>query len=299
MNSIGGVQVFAALKDVGTPLKTIPDFEELYEDVFHPEVFYYISTSADAETIEKKISLPDVVTEKEITPIDRLQSGEVAEEEAARTGGGVEAPETAPAAGSGKTAGAAPSAHATEDAQTAGQSAGGGEAAETSTAAEAAGSAPSAEGTGTVPAAGAAGGKGEDASTGGEAQKKQKGVREQELRKGGSSGSVLRVDSRRIDDLLNLVSEAVITKARFNQISQKFSDAQTQMNQAREEYYERLKELFDSMPEYLERIQRGETVKTIKAEILERFGELYSIFDRFDNRLTISPTPRGMKAPYS
>ncbi|HDQ14918.1 MAG TPA: chemotaxis protein CheA, partial [Sediminispirochaeta sp.] len=36
MNTIGGIQVFAALKDLGTVLKTEPEFELLYEDNFYP-----------------------------------------------------------------------------------------------------------------------------------------------------------------------------------------------------------------------------------------------------------------------
>ncbi|HRR02319.1 MAG TPA: Hpt domain-containing protein, partial [Treponemataceae bacterium] len=35
MNSVGGIQVFAALKSAGQVLKTIPDFDALYEDEFH------------------------------------------------------------------------------------------------------------------------------------------------------------------------------------------------------------------------------------------------------------------------
>ena len=34
MNTVGGIQVYAALKSAGTVLKTVPDFEELYEDNF-------------------------------------------------------------------------------------------------------------------------------------------------------------------------------------------------------------------------------------------------------------------------
>ena len=34
MNSVGGIQVFASLKSVGVVLKTVPDFDALYEDEF-------------------------------------------------------------------------------------------------------------------------------------------------------------------------------------------------------------------------------------------------------------------------
>jgi len=259
MNSIGGVQVFAALKDLGTVLKTVPDFEELYEDSYKPEVSYYISTGSDPETIEKKLHIPDVVTGNEITSIDRLQAGDeeggASAKQPQKSAEAEKAVESAPA---GPPAEAAqPSAAKTQEAD---KGAGAGE-----TAAPTTGDKQAAE---------------KEAE-----QKKQKGVKEQDLRKGDSSSSVLRVDSKRIDDLLNLVSEAVITKATFNQISQKFTDARNEMAQSREEYYDRLKELFDSLPEYLQRIQNGETVKKIKAEIIDRFGELYNIFEGFENKV--------------
>ena len=41
MNSVGGIQVFASLKEKGSVLKTIPDFDVLYEDEFQPKVVYF------------------------------------------------------------------------------------------------------------------------------------------------------------------------------------------------------------------------------------------------------------------
>ena len=45
MNSVGGIQAFAALKDLGRVLKTNPDFESLYEDNFYPVVQYFFAAS--------------------------------------------------------------------------------------------------------------------------------------------------------------------------------------------------------------------------------------------------------------
>ncbi|HON13473.1 MAG TPA: Hpt domain-containing protein, partial [Treponema sp.] len=45
MNTVGGIQVFAALKGVSTVLRTVPEFEQLYEDIFHPVVEYYVSSN--------------------------------------------------------------------------------------------------------------------------------------------------------------------------------------------------------------------------------------------------------------
>ena len=48
MNTVGGIQVFAALKRNGRVLKTVPEFEALYEDNFFPTVDYYVATDGDA-----------------------------------------------------------------------------------------------------------------------------------------------------------------------------------------------------------------------------------------------------------
>ena len=43
MNSIGGIQVFAKVKELTKVLSTKPDFDKLYEDNFFPVVNYYIA----------------------------------------------------------------------------------------------------------------------------------------------------------------------------------------------------------------------------------------------------------------
>src|SRR5574344_2551170 len=60
MNSVGGIQVFAALKARGSVLKTVPDFDELYQDEFHPQVVYYIATGATQAELEDTSFLNDV-----------------------------------------------------------------------------------------------------------------------------------------------------------------------------------------------------------------------------------------------
>ncbi|MFQ3627114.1 MAG: Hpt domain-containing protein, partial [Cyanobacteriota bacterium] len=61
MNTVGGIQVFAVLKNLGQVLKTDPEFEKLYEDNFFPEVTYYLATEQPISTIESKLVIPDVV----------------------------------------------------------------------------------------------------------------------------------------------------------------------------------------------------------------------------------------------
>ena len=60
MNSVGGIQVFAALKALGSVLKTVPDFDALYEDEFYECVYYFIASDSDASTIEDTAFLGDV-----------------------------------------------------------------------------------------------------------------------------------------------------------------------------------------------------------------------------------------------
>ena len=60
MNSVGGIQVFAALKNRGVVLKTVPDFEVLYEDEFHSQVVYYVATTCGQNELEDICFLDDV-----------------------------------------------------------------------------------------------------------------------------------------------------------------------------------------------------------------------------------------------
>ncbi|MDR1107124.1 MAG: Hpt domain-containing protein, partial [Treponema sp.] len=75
MNTVGGIQVYAALKGSGTVLKTSPEFEQLYEDNFFPTVDYYFATSKTADDIRKYVSIPDVTLSAEITDISQLTGG--------------------------------------------------------------------------------------------------------------------------------------------------------------------------------------------------------------------------------
>lgn len=74
MNSVGGIQAYAALKGLGTILKTDPEVEQLYEDVFFPRVDYYLSSGSSPEEIEKATVIPDVTTGATVTPQGRAAS---------------------------------------------------------------------------------------------------------------------------------------------------------------------------------------------------------------------------------
>ncbi|MDR0502438.1 MAG: chemotaxis protein CheA [Treponema sp.] len=105
---------------------------------------------------------------------------------------------------------------------------------------------------------------------------------------GKEAGSILRVDSKRIDDLLNLVSETVITKATFNQINTQFNDLTTQLREIENQFRDKIKDLFDHLPDYLENIQEGKSVKDVRKEINEEYGDTFSLFDGFETSFKTS-----------
>lgn len=240
MNSVGGIQVFAALKNKGTVLKTVPDFDVLYEDVFQPVVIYYVAAKCDQNELERTSFLSDVTLSTDAQCID---SGFAA---------------AAPAAS------AAPAAPVTP--------------------APAARVAPVTE----APKPAAAPAPVEEEAPSGAAPKAAasdgapKAAQHTDASKHSSSNSVLRVDSRRIDYLLNLVSETVITKAAFNQTALQVGELQGQLLAIENTYRERLKKLFDQVPRYIESCQEGTSLKEIKANMNNDFGDLYGVFDTFD-----------------
>ncbi len=258
MNSVGGIQVFAALKAVGSVLKTVPEFEKLYEDQFFPQVSYYLSSQADVDTIAKRLLIPEVVTDTKITKIQDSKSAEVKAQ-------GIKTP-------AAKAQGLEPELQAGSQSgspkRTAAQSADTGKARPEETQKE-----ETPEGQKSI-----------------QEELAQKSIKDHDAHKTGGMSSVLRVDSRRIDNLLNLVSETVITKATFNQISNEFGDTQTELLTIEKTLRERLKELFDALPEYLEKIQGGTSIKAVKKEVLEKFGDLFSLLDPFEGKLKSAVT---------
>lgn len=223
MNTVGGIQVFAALKGLGSVLKTVPDFELLYEDRYFPVVAYYLASNSDEQGIIGSIDLPDVTTDIQVQFVDGEAKPEAPKREET----------SAPQERSG-----AEEAKRVEEAEEP---------------------------------------KGEE--------KKPEKSKTTELQKSKVTSSVLRVDSRRIDSLLNLISEAVINKATFNQISSQFAEALIEFQTAETIYKEKQRELFDSLPEYLQMIQSGTPVKSVKKEIFEKYGDIFTLFDSFENNL--------------
>lgn len=241
MNSVGGIQVFAALKSCGTVLKTVPDFDALYEDEFYPQVVYYLASDQEPSAIEDVAFLSDVTLSTDCQPVTG-PSGDAPAAPQAQAAAPKPAPapqpvqaEPAPAPQAQEApAAAAPSAPAKEEA-------------------------PKAAPVKAAPA-------------------KAAGTPIQQ-------NAVLRVDSKRIDYLLNLVSETVIIKAAFNQYAVQMNELQTQMMAYSAGFKEKFRRLFEQLPEYLSDMQRGVPAKDVKAKITQEYGDLINYFDPFTSSL--------------
>ncbi len=243
MNSVGGIQVFASLKNVGSVLKTVPDFEELYGDEFHYQVVYYISTSNDQDVLEDASFLDDVTLATDA----RLVSDENY-------------------AGSKASASAGAGSSASAESQVPEE----GEEADTTDLAAA-------------PASQVAE-KEEDHDVQ-EAHAEKKAA---PAHVATQTGSILRVDSKRVDNLMNLVSETVITKAAFNQNGLKMADLQVNLQNLNSTFKEKQHHMMEEIPKYLEMVKNGVSAKEIRSKINEEFSSMGSWFDGFENEFKVS-----------
>ena len=245
MNTVGGIQVFAALKAVGNVLKTVPDFDALYEDQFYENVFYYMASSQSAEVIEDASFLSDVTL---ITDAHMLNDDNYS------TGDAVAAPAPAAAAPQAPAAPVAPARPAAAEpapVSTEGQA----KAAEINEKLAEKKAEPKQEQKKDAPAAGAT---------------------------HVQQGSILRVDSRRIDNLLNLVSEAVIIKASFNQLAGQTANELVKFQTVESQFRERFRSLIDELPGCLEELQRGTPMNDIKKRLAEQYGDMSNMFDQYE-----------------
>lgn len=246
MNSVGGIQVFAALKQSGQVLKTIPDFDALYEDEFHENVIYFVASTASTSDLVRSATISDVTTDVSVTPF-AITAAPAASSPARAPAPAQEAGASRQANVSAKPAmSPAPVASASSDEET---------------------------------------GDGEIAQADSEtavAERAESTHKQPQSTAVHSSGSVLRVDSRRIDYLLNLVSETVITKASFNQSAIQFTELLGEFQQAEGSWKEGLRKLLDKIPEYLEQIQDGRNVKDLKKDLNTEYNGLFDVFGGFE-----------------
>ena len=248
MNTVGGIQVFAALKNVGNVLKTVPDFDALYEDQFYENVFYYVATEADGPEIEDCAFLSDVTLITDAHLLEDYTTGTAADSSVAKSVASAPV-QAAPAASAPIT----PS-----DDLPAGKN---------MTAAQS-------ELLSYIL---------NDNVLKPEVKKEEKKAEpKKEAAAHAQQGSILRVDSRRIDNLLNLVSEAVINKASFNQLAMQNAAELSRFQSIEAEYKERLHNLFDKLPDYMEQIKEGVSSVDIRKSILKEYGTLSNIFDEYE-----------------
>ncbi len=259
MNTVGGIQVFAALKSVGNVLKTVPDFDALYEDQFYEDVFYYIATDADGAELEDASFLSDVTlitdahhlvdnttgtaaevkqsatsstpvsqpvqASQPITPSLDLPQGEMSDAQNDLLKDILNDNVLKPEESSAKTSYNSKEEHK---------------------------------------------------------EKEQKKVEPKKETSHAQQGSILRVDSRRIDNLMNLVSEAVINKASFNQLAMQNANEISHFMTLETEFKEKLHSLFDKLPEYIEQSKNGASANEIRKNILQEYSSLNNIFDDYE-----------------
>ncbi len=250
MNTVGGIQVFAALKNVGNVLKTVPDFDALYEDQFYENVFYYVATEAEGSEIEDCAFLSDVTLITDAHLLEDYTTGTEADPSVAKA--------AAPSAVAAKPAPAASAPVTPKASEPAGNM-----------------SAAQEELLGDIL---------NDNVLKPEPKKEEKKAEpKKETSAHAQQGSILRVDSRRIDNLLNLVSEAVINKASFNQLAMQNAAELSRFQSIEAEYKERLHNLFDKLPDFMEQIKEGVPSVEIRKNILKEYGSLSNIFDEYES----------------
>lgn len=235
MNSVGGIQVYAALKQCGTVLKTLPDFDDLYADIFHPQVIYVVSSGVPIEKIHDVANIPDV------TLGAKIEALELAPSDAAQ-------PKKTTAVTAKPTFAEAPQPQVN-----------------------------------TVPSKAANEASGTDAAAKTVSTGNAVAVKSGTHTGSHQTSSILRVDSKRIDNLLNLVSEAVITKASLNQNTIEFNDLYSSFQTQTALYKDKLRRLMEKIPSYLERIQNGADINAIKKELSDNYIGMFDVFSPVDS----------------
>ena len=247
MNTVGGIQVFAALKQSAMVLKTIPDFDALYEDEFHPEVLYYVASTASESSLLSIANIPDVTLNAAIDELTFSAEGSASKTKDIKANV-PSAPTPAPVV--------AESQPVTTDAESKAET-------------------PQPEAT-------------PPAVSGDAGHPKRPAAAANATH--ASSGSVLRVDAKRIDYLLNLVSETVITKASLNQSAMEFNELYVLFQNANGEYKDRLRKLLDKFPSYLEKLQQGVDLNTLKKELSADYAGMFELFGQFETSMKYSVT---------
>lgn len=267
MNTVGGIQVFAALKSVGNVLKTVPDFDALYEDQFYEDVFYYIATEADGSQLEDASFLSDVTLITDAHYLVDNTTGTASD--VSHSAAPVQSPVASQSAVS--SAPITPSLDLPQGNITDAQNDLLKDILNDNILKP-----ENSKGSASAPA--------ENASkpAGTSEVKEQKKVEPKKEGVHPQQGSILRVDSRRIDNLMNLVSEAVINKASFNQLAMQNANEISHFQTLEAEFKEKLHSLFDKLPDYIEEAKNGASANEIRKNIMQEYSNLGNIFDEYE-----------------
>jgi two-component system, chemotaxis family, sensor kinase CheA len=242
MRTVGGIQVFTSLRDISLVLKTIPDFEEIYSEVFYRDIVYIIATNVEKDKIKNFAYIPDTTMDIKVLPIDKdsISKNQPVQPKETKKNDAVKADEIEKK--SKEIADDAIKSLNDEIIKEKEQMA----VKETS----------------------------EDENT----KKISSSSDQQKI-----VSSVLRVDSSRIDDLLNLVSEIVINKATFNQVNAQFYSNLDTLMFTLNDYKDKIKDFVDRIPEILNSFKEGKNPSLIKKEIQTEFAALSNGFDGFSS----------------
>ncbi|MBR3732070.1 MAG: chemotaxis protein CheA [Spirochaetales bacterium] len=248
MRTVGAVQVFTSLRDIGTVVKTYPDFEELYGDDFHPTVAYILATSSDADEIIKYATIPDTTTDIKVFPVLKESDADKDDAPAAET---VQA--AAPA--DDDIMALVKSITSEESNRSKADDVKTTESDFASINQEIKESKPAAAPESKAPAKATAPKNDSHAQS-----------------------SVLRVESAKIDDLLNLVSEIVINKATFNQVGVIMGRSLDSFNEVTAKFKEKFKLFFPRIMA-LNNITDEKLLAKEKKLLQQDFNTLADIFD--------------------
>ncbi len=70
MRTVSGIQIFTSLRDIGLVLKTLPDFDDLYSDNFYKEIMYIVASNVSMKNIKEFLTIPDTTKKIFIEQLD-------------------------------------------------------------------------------------------------------------------------------------------------------------------------------------------------------------------------------------
>ncbi|HOJ63464.1 MAG TPA: chemotaxis protein CheA [Spirochaetota bacterium] len=247
MRTVGGIQVFTSLREIALVIKTIPDFDEIYSEVFHREVVYIVASSYPKEKLIQYATIPDTTVDIKIYEISKENiTGEVKKTEK-KEKKSIEKKESEKKIEEKKI-------EVKEEKKVI-------------------------EETKEIDI--------EEKKDLNLIQKELDSLKTTKDSKDTSqsqkvvTSSILRVESSRIDDLLNLVSEIVINKATFNQINLQFIENLENLSFTINDYKDKLKLFIDKIPEIIDKLKEGSSYLQIKKELQADFSSLTNQFDSF------------------